>query len=108
MNVSLSPYIAKAKAYLHADRIEVESPAIAEPTRDWKYLLIGSAVLTAALCAWALYAGLTVPQAQEEPRGRAARLDRDRLARVLAAFEAREAAHEAARRGSRAFVDPGR
>lgn len=108
MNLSLSTYLAKAKAHLSAERLAIESPAIAEPARDWKYLLASSAALTVILCVWALYTGLTVPEPQEEPRERTVRLDRDQLARVLSAFESREAAHEAARRGGRAFVDPGR
>lgn len=108
MTFSFSTYIEKAKTYLGAHRLEVESPAVAEPIRDWKYLLIGFAILAVVLCAWALYMGLTVPQPSEGSRERVARLDRDRLEKTLSAFEARRAAHEAARIGGRAFVDPGR
>lgn len=108
MNLSLSQYLAKAKAHLSADRVEVESPAIAEPVRDWQFLLIGSVVCTVVLCGWALYTGLAVPEPQEEPFERAVRLDRDELAHTLSAFKEREALHESARRSSRAFVDPGR
>ena len=94
--------------FAHKAPMGVESPAIAEPSRDWGYLLMGSAALAVILCVWALYVGMRSPAAQDGPPQRSARLDREALVRVLSAFEERAQEHAALRSGGRAFVDPGR